>query len=157
MSDATHNQGPQEPFEQIPAGEGAGQQSESPLDAPFAGASVWMRDAMVHGYRLMAVYEHLRRAVDWMAAEVADQHHQLEAHTDDTWVDERILAATIDLTAAITAERDEAAEVVCAIFGEKAFKTGKVHKTFYEVTQTLLDNTRDTRNPRSGVRRDAGA
>ncbi|GAA5036500.1 hypothetical protein [Actinopolymorpha pittospori] len=149
MSDATHNHDSQEPIEQNPAGEGAGQQSESPLGAPFTGASVWMRDAMVHGYRLMAVYEHLRRAVDWMAAEVEDQHHQLECHPD-TWVDERILAATIDLTAAITAERDEAAEVVCTIFGEKAFKTGKVHKTFYEVSQTLLDNTRDTRNPRSG-------
>lgn len=100
--------------------------------------NAWLRREMdARGFRLMAVYEHLRQAVDWMFAEMEAQQRLLEACGDS--VEGRlILADAKRMTSAIAFERDRAAEVVCAVFGETPFKTGKVHAAFYEALNQVM-------------------
>ncbi|MEQ7009376.1 hypothetical protein ABN028_24700 [Actinopolymorpha sp. B17G11] len=81
-------------------------------------------------FRLMAAYEHLRMAVDWMSAEASAQRALLAA-TGDCEEARFVMADTAQMIAAIAAERDHAAEVVAALVGEHTFKTGEVHQAFY--------------------------
>ncbi|MGW0230903.1 hypothetical protein ACWDWO_21550 [Actinopolymorpha singaporensis] len=173
MSDATHDQSPEDPYrapmtpqdETAEAPNGADHEfttnndadTDSPAAEPeaesdlddIAGLSWTLRQMLLRGYRLMAVYEHLRQAVDWMAAELKAQEQVLnDAREFDADMDcrqgEAVFADATAMTATIAGERDRAAEVVCAIFGQNAFKTGQVHKTFYKAQAALDDIARAT-------------
>ncbi|MET9020707.1 hypothetical protein ABZV93_12035 [Actinopolymorpha sp. NPDC004070] len=170
MSDATHNQSPEDPYRDpmtpqdkpADAPDGADHEFTNPTDGPaeepesdlddiddIAGLGWALRQMLLRGYRLMAVYEHLRQAVDWMAAELRVQEQVLnDAREFDADMDcrqgEAVFADATAMTATIAGERDRAAEVVCAIFGQNAFKTGQVHKTFYKAQAALDDIARAT-------------
>ncbi|SDS08357.1 hypothetical protein [Actinopolymorpha singaporensis] len=185
MSDATHNQSPEDPVwdamtpqdETAEAPDGADHEftnntnglADEPAEEPeaesdtddediddIAGLSWALRQGLLRGYRLMAVYEHLRQAVDWMAAELKAQERILEDARDldvddaDRGKGEAVFADATAMTAAIAGERDRAAEVVCAIFGQNAFKTGQVHKTFYKAQAALDDVARATSDTHGG-------
>ncbi len=84
------------------------------------------------GLRLMAVYENLRTAVDVMAVEIEAQHQLADQLGEDEGA--RVVRADAGrMTSAIATERDRAAHIVSAIFGEHAFKTGRVHAAYYQV------------------------
>ncbi|MGW5363048.1 hypothetical protein [Actinopolymorpha pittospori] len=135
MSDATHNYGASEPFEHEPAGD------ESAAHADLG--RIWARNEVaLRAFRLMAVYEHLRLAVDWMSAELKAQERLFEDFPDAEGA-QAVMADAAAMTAAILAERDHAAEVVCSIFGETAFKTGEVHAAFHKVSAVLDDIARE--------------
>ncbi|SDR90739.1 hypothetical protein [Actinopolymorpha singaporensis] len=178
MSDATYNQSPEDPYrdpmtpQDTPADAPNGADHEfttntngladEPAEEPeaesdddiddlddIAGLSWALRQMLLRGYRLMAVYEHLRQAVDWMAAELKVQEQVLnDAREFDADMDcrqgEAVFKDATAMTATIAGERDRAAEVVCAIFGQNAFKTGQVHKTFYKAQAALDDIAKAT-------------
>ena len=71
------------------------------------------------GLRLMAVYENLRTAVDVMAVEIEAQHQLADQLGEDEGA--RVVRADAGrMTSAIATERDRAAHIVSAIFGEHA-------------------------------------
>ena len=77
-----------------------------------------------------------------MSAELKAQERLFEDFPDAEGA-QAVMADAAAMTAAILAERDRAAEVVCSIFGETAFKTGEVHLAFHKVSAVLDDIARE--------------
>jgi len=86
----------------------------------------------MRAFRLMHVYEHLRQAGDWMAEEIAAQQYIVGR----LGISPRAVAVIADarkMMESIAAQQSHVADIVSAICGETAFKTGEVHQRFYQL------------------------
>ncbi|MEQ7006434.1 hypothetical protein ABN028_09535 [Actinopolymorpha sp. B17G11] len=103
-------------------------------------AQEWVDEQVSHrAYRLMHVYENTRLAVDWMAEEIKAQQ-QIAALLGESEEGTAVMNDAASMLLTLASMRDHAAEVVSGICGETAFKTGEVHKIFYEALDAGSDS-----------------